>query len=144
MHAMKNALRALECCLLFFFLPTLYLLDLMPRWLNPLLLMLVVTIICAAVLLRDTRFDRKQLWNTDALRQRAKKTVLFFIAGGLLIGLYVGLYEPELFLNFIRRYPLMWAAVMLLYPAVSVYPQELVYRAFFFTATRRFCLTEGL
>ncbi|MFE3193101.1 CPBP family intramembrane glutamic endopeptidase [Nocardia sp. NPDC059240] len=31
-----------------------------------------------------------------------------------------------------RRNPLLWLAVMVLYPALSVYPQELIFRSFLF------------
>ncbi|MCX7846972.1 MAG: CPBP family intramembrane metalloprotease [bacterium] len=39
---------------------------------------------------------------------------------------------PEYFLRFPRSRPVMWALVMLLYPGLSAYPQELIYRTCFF------------
>lgn len=49
-----------------------------------------------------------------------------------LLGLAVRVFAPQLLFSFLKRAPGLWALVMLLYPLVSVYPQELIYRAFFF------------
>jgi uncharacterized protein len=50
----------------------------------------------------------------------------------LLLGLAVRVFAPQLLFSFVKRAPAFWALVMLLYPLLSVYPQELLYRAFFF------------
>ena len=49
-----------------------------------------------------------------------------------LLGIGVRLFAPGLLFSFVYRAPAFWAVVMLLYPLLSVYPQELLYRAFFF------------
>jgi len=43
---------------------------------------------------------------------------------------------PRLLFNFVVRAPAFWALVMLLYPVLSVYPQGIIYRAFFFERYR--------
>ena len=50
----------------------------------------------------------------------------------VLLGLAVRFFAPDLLFSFVKRAPWFWALVMLAYPLVSVYPQELLYRAFFF------------
>lgn len=45
---------------------------------------------------------------------------------------FVRIWLPGHFLNFPRERPLIWMAVCGLYPLLSVYPQELIYRRFFF------------
>ena len=42
------------------------------------------------------------------------------------------LYDPGRLFGFISQRPWLWALVMVLYPALSVYPQGLVYRVFVF------------
>ena len=42
------------------------------------------------------------------------------------------LTAPESLFSLIKINPLLWLLVMLLYPILSVYPQELIYRGFFF------------
>ena len=44
----------------------------------------------------------------------------------------LALTRPELLLGFPRTEPIIWALVMALYPILSVYPQELIFRAFLF------------
>ena len=46
--------------------------------------------------------------------------------------LYVLLNTPELFLSFPKNRTGMWSLVMLLYPVLSVLPQELIYRVYIF------------
>jgi len=50
----------------------------------------------------------------------------------ILLGLAVRIFAPEFLFSLIRRQPLFWALIMLLYPLLSVCPQEFLYRAFFF------------
>ena len=51
-----------------------------------------------------------------------------------LVGLGIAVYvlAPQLLFSLIRRSPLLWALIFILYPLLSVYPQELLYRAYFF------------
>lgn len=48
------------------------------------------------------------------------------------VGFVTWRYYPGLFLAFPTHRPELWAFVMLAYPLMSVVPQELVYRTFFF------------
>ena len=50
----------------------------------------------------------------------------------ILLGLAVRIFAPEFLFSLVRRQPLFWALIMLLYPVLSVCPQEFLYRAFFF------------
>ena len=50
----------------------------------------------------------------------------------ILLGLAVRIFAPEFLFSLVRRQPLFWATIMLLYPLLSVCPQEFLYRAFFF------------
>ena len=48
------------------------------------------------------------------------------------LGIAVWILAPELLFSFVKTLPKLWALVMVFYPLFSVYPQELLYRAFFF------------
>jgi membrane protease YdiL (CAAX protease family) len=50
----------------------------------------------------------------------------------VLLAIAVWLFRPDLLFSLLKRSPILWVAVMLLYPLLSVYPQELLYRAYFF------------
>ena len=47
----------------------------------------------------------------------------------ILLGLAVRIFAPEFLFSLVRRQPLFWALIMLLYPLLSVCPQEFLYRA---------------
>jgi membrane protease YdiL (CAAX protease family) len=83
-------------------------------------------------LLADPRFDRAQLWNAAQLPGRLPAILAGFSLGALALWVGVRRFAPQLEWNFVRQHPAFWAVVMVAYPVVSVYPQGLLYRAFFF------------
>jgi membrane protease YdiL (CAAX protease family) len=83
-------------------------------------------------LLRDPRFDRAQLWNVGQLHGRLGAILAIFAVVALGLWLGVRRFAPELEWSFVRQHPAFWALVMAAYPVLSVYPQGLLYRAFFF------------
>jgi hypothetical protein len=83
-------------------------------------------------LLRDAHFDRNRLWNGGALRGHTMWILCIFAVVALALWLGVRQFAPQLEWNFVRSNPAFWAVVMVLYPVLSVYPQGLLYRAFFF------------
>jgi len=64
-------------------------------------------------------------------RQVRRLLVRFLICAPLLTGT-VAIFWADRFLFLPRERPLLWLLILLLYPILSVYPQELLYRAFFF------------
>jgi len=83
-------------------------------------------------LLSDPHFHRAQLWNLAALPARLPAILAIFVVVALLLWLGVHRLAPGLEWSFVRRAPGFWAVVMLAYPVLSVYPQGLLYRSFFF------------
>jgi len=83
-------------------------------------------------LLRDPEFDRTKLWRMGTLPDRLPGILAIFAVAAALIWAGVHWLAPELEWSFVRRSPGFWAVVMVAYPVVSVYPQGLLYRAFFF------------
>jgi membrane protease YdiL (CAAX protease family) len=83
-------------------------------------------------LLRDARFDRTQLWNAGALRGRVVEILAVFLVFAFLLWRGVVWLAPQLEWSLIRLHPGQWAFVMVAYPVASVYPQGVIYRAFFF------------
>lgn len=61
-----------------------------------------------------------------------RRILLRFAILAPLLTLAVGLLDPAHFLDLPRHRPLLWALIMVLYPALSVLPQELIYRRFLF------------
>ena len=90
----------------------------------------LITLYCYWQLRRDPTFDRSRLWNPHPLSTQLPSILLVFVLGALLIYLGVRLFTPDLLFSFARTRPRLWAAVILLYPILSVYPQGLIYRSF--------------
>ena len=83
-------------------------------------------------LIRDPHLNRGQLWNAVRLPSHLPAILAIFAAAALLLWLGVHRFAPQLEWSFVRRHPAFWALVMVAYPVLSVYPQGLLYRAFFF------------
>lgn len=94
--------------------------------------LILSSLFCLAILLRDSQFDRRALWNPPPLRQRLPAIVLRFALAALLITAALLIFEPHRFLEFPRRRTGLWLLIMFGYPLVSVYPQEIIFRAFLF------------
>lgn len=99
----------------------------------PLFLALMpVLAVVALILLADRRFS---LWR-EAKRGFRFLTLLsillVFAAGAYVVAQWVLHHHPGWFLEFPRNRPETFQRIILLYPLMSVLPQEFVYRTFFF------------
>lgn len=120
---------ALEFSVVFVGFPLLIYFRVLPNYPIPYLLLAAL----AAYLM--LRFDPgfhfgRPAWSAvrPYVRQLLLRDALFLV----LLGIGVWLFGREFLFSLIKRAPVLWAVVMLLYPLLSVYPQELLYRAFFF------------
>ncbi len=130
-----------ECAALFGMVPFLIQQGVLPlRLMMPMLMLFGVG--CFAWLWFDPAFDRSRLWNAAGARREARRILrtLAVGAGALLVVTLVVM--PERFLGFPRQAPGFWLAVMLGYPLISAYPQEVIYRAFFFQRYREIFTTR--
>jgi membrane protease YdiL (CAAX protease family) len=91
-----------------------------------------VAAVALVLLLRDPSFDRRQLWNAGPLRRQLPQILVLFAVGVVVITVLVREYAPWMFEEMVRNDPRLWAYIMVSYPFASVYPQSLIYRAFFF------------
>lgn len=99
---------------------------------HPLVVAAVAAACCLFALLRDPTFDASHLWNRrDQTRQLLAILPLWLLTVGLLLGL-LWLVSPDRLFSLPRHHTAVWAVLMLSYPIISVYPQELIYRSFFF------------
>jgi uncharacterized protein len=83
-------------------------------------------------LLSDPLFDRTRLWNAGQIHGRLIPILGAFALVAVVLWLAVRIFAPQLEWNFVRSNPGLWAVVMVAYPVLSVYPQGVLYRAFFF------------
>lgn len=97
---------------------------------NPIPLLLVGAIATYLYLRRQAGFERR-----DLTRAAAVPGALPAILAGWAVAAVVGVValaaiQPEQLFDLPREEPLIWGLVVVFYPLLSVYPQELIYRAF--------------
>lgn len=84
-------------------------------------------------------------WRWQEVRwERLRPMLLRFVLCTLLTSLLVALWKPGHFLSFVCERPRFWAFVMVAYPLLSVIPQEIIFRSFFFQRYRRIFPTNAL
>jgi CAAX protease family protein len=125
----RFVLLALEFSVLFFGLPLLIYFRILPNLPIPYLILVGVGTFLFFYFDPGFRFGP---FSWGLLRQHLVplllRDALFLIA----LGVAVWIFAPDLLFSFVKRNLRFWALVMVFYPLLSVYPQELLYRAFFF------------
>jgi hypothetical protein len=101
--------------------------------------LLAISVWCIRSLPPDSR---AALWNLRPLRKCAGRVVGRFVVGALATAAATYALVPQRFLALPRHNPRLWLLICVLYPLLSVYPQEVIYRAFFFEHSAR--LLAGL
>jgi len=127
---LRIVLLALECGFVFIGVPLLIKYRILPNFPIP---YLVAAGVAAVFLLRhDPKFDSARLLASSSDRTFLTQLLLRDLLCLVLLSAAVRLFAPELLFSLIRQRPGLWVAIMILYPLLSVYPQEVLYRAFFF------------
>lgn len=94
--------------------------------------LMVIAIYCLWQLLRERVVDNASLFSFEVLGRQLKPIILRFVIGGLCLSGIVYLIAPDQFLALPKNNLELWFAIILLYPLLSVLPQELIYRKFLF------------
>jgi uncharacterized protein len=98
----------------------------------PIPYLLITALVAFLVLRSDTTFSLSRLTAWGNFRPFLTSILIRDAVCLVGIGIAVYLLAPQLLFSLIRRSPWLWALIFLLYPLLSVYPQELLYRAYFF------------
>lgn len=94
----------------------------------------VVALYAGWILSRNHGLALRRVWNAAALTWANLRPVFQrFALAVVLISLGVYWFKPHMLLSFPSERPALWAMVMLLYPLLSVIPQEMIFRPFFFS-----------
>ena len=98
----------------------------------PIPYLLFIALLAFLLLRSDPTFRLSRLYSWGNIRPFIP--TLLIRDGACVLGLGIAVYflAPQLLFSLIRRSPLLWVLIFLLYPLLSVYPQEFLYRAFFF------------
>jgi uncharacterized protein len=125
-----RAYRAVEYVVVFYGLVVLYALVL--RGTSPIPPLLLLGAAAVLYLLCSPGFARASLWRTAALRGSARSILALWTVAALAGTIMVAVILPDSLFHLPRTQPMLWALIMVGYPLASVYPQELIFRAFLF------------
>ena len=79
--------------------------------------------------IENNKFKIRQHINWTQFWQR---TIIKFLAIAIITSIYVYIVDYKNLFEVIKSKPMLWVAILFVYSVFSVYPQELVYRTFFF------------
>jgi membrane protease YdiL (CAAX protease family) len=127
---MSSAWRAVEGALLFVALPVLQAAGWLP--IPVLLLLMLAAIGCGLKLRADRALNARDAFRLRAPPGEWRRMLMIFALAALLLAAVVWAFLPGSLFWLPRNRPGIWLLVMVIYPLVSVYPQEIIFRAFFF------------
>lgn len=121
----------LELLGVFGLVPLIYSLGLIPLPKIPVLLAAFTG--CLFYLYKTPGYNRSELIDGLDRNSGELRWILIRSCGVAVVSVVaVLIIDPELLFGFPRARPRLWLLVMVLYPLLSAYPQEVIYRAFFF------------
>ncbi|WP_105199197.1 MULTISPECIES: CPBP family intramembrane glutamic endopeptidase [unclassified Pseudoalteromonas] len=100
------------------------------NWLIPALI--ILTAVCCFILLTDPHFKRFRITSMGQFPVVKKRMATFFLTGALLSGVLYGIINQENWFSYPLQSPMSWLMLLILYPLLSVLPQELIFRTYFF------------
>ncbi len=118
-----------ELFAIFILLPTLLYLW-TPKLILPILWF--VALMSWGILRKDRTFDRKRLWHALEVKNSIKPMLIQFVIISVILFAIVTFFAPDLLFSLVKQNPLLWILILFLYPILSAYPQEFLYRTFFF------------
>ena len=132
--------RATECAALFLGIPTIHALGWLP--IHILLLLIVMGGACWLLLRFKHEAEPRDLatWPTD--RGVQVRTLVTYAVAIPFLYAVLWLFRPGALFSLVSHRPGLWIFIIFAYPLVSVFPQELMYRLFFFRRYRCLFGTE--
>lgn len=124
--------RWLELFFIFILLPIFYITAVNDQqtWLMPALG--VVGLFCLCTLLSDKKFNRLKLWNATDIGKHLSATLTLFIPCTILLTLVFYWVAPNAVFSLVKHDQVLLLTTLLIYPIVSVIPQEIIFRTYFF------------
>ncbi len=121
-------------------LPVLYYFDLIPF--HKAIPLLAVFAVCLFFILRNRRFNRRKLGFNRYRNWRP--IIVRFIVFAAITTLMVRIFYPSNFFIMPRKNTTLWVFIMFFYPLWSAFPQEFIYRTWFFHRYRDLFRREWL
>lgn len=128
----------LECLILFFVLPSFFYLVRHHIAFKMIIILAVASAICGFILFKDPGFNCQTLRRLDSIYRSGPSISCIFLPASFQLALTTVIFLPDRSLAFPWSRPMLWTAVIILYPLLMAWPQELVFRGFFFIVRKNF------
>jgi uncharacterized protein len=125
---------SLECAVLFLGVPTVVAIGWLRLWVIPLLLGMAIG--CGLALQRHHKISIRDLLRSNVPGREWRRIFFTYIIAIPCLVVLLWAIKPTAMWSLMFLHTRIWLLVMLAYPVVSVFPQELIYRAFFFDRYR--------
>ncbi|EFK08960.1 CAAX amino terminal protease family protein [delta proteobacterium NaphS2] len=116
--------------MIFFMVPILFLV--IPTTVPKLPCLISISAVCSILLLKDNTFLRSRFYDLKPIHAFFKTILLRSLVIGLSLAGILLIMKPEAFFHFPKTNTTLWMLIVVLYPILSAYPQELIYRGYFF------------
>ena len=124
--------RAVELVLLYVGLPLVIAYLVRVHHVSILLLLQPVLIAILLFLLLDPTFRVKRELGRLPPARELLAILALFVPVAAAVAIFIARFQPELFLSLPRRALPFWVIIMVFYPVISAFPQELIYRTLYF------------
>jgi membrane protease YdiL (CAAX protease family) len=92
----------------------------------------VVALFCV-LWMRRNHYNFKADWNRPVISRTVLKAIFFqLLPASIALAIFTYVMIPDRMFSLPLHRPQLWVMVMILYPLLSVIPQEIIYRSFFF------------
>ncbi|MGK7397702.1 MAG: CPBP family intramembrane glutamic endopeptidase [Candidatus Cyclobacteriaceae bacterium M3_2C_046] len=97
---------------------------------RPVFILVGIALLFAFVLIKDKSFPNRRFYQWGTLDW--KKHVIWFLAVTMLVSLFIYFFRHRLFLEFPMEKTQKYLLALVLYPVLSVIPQEIIFRAYYY------------
>lgn len=125
----KSSLHIIELIVLYILIPILLTLNIHPIF--KIIPVLLGVIYCVSISIKQQLFSLKSLYTLE-IKKHSKRILILFLITLLVSTIIMYSFNYENLFIVIRKNWMMWIFITLFYSIFSVYPQEFLYRSFFF------------
>ncbi len=129
-NSTRKTLYFIEFLILFFGVPLFLFFD--KNLVHPSSILLPVLFALVLYFRKQKDFHLRDLIRLGISKHMWLKQLLIVLFIGILLLIYVLIFEPENLFNLPKRNPFIWVAMFFFYPVFSAYEQEIVFRKFLF------------
>jgi len=95
-------------------------------------ILILFSIVCVIIFIKDPKISLKLVMERSNIRNNIGNVFLRFLLGSiiLIVGIYI--FDKNNLFILPRKNINLWLQIIIFYPFVSVYPQEIIFRAFIY------------